>query len=168
MTDDQRILLANCLDQPADDHSRLILAENLREYGDERLERLGRFIWAGVTLARYRGKEPADEGWFFDAIQTRDETAKAVCEWVSSGLGWGDWPCAWDTDAAFPDRVTYSLIPKRNGRGPARSRYADKHRRQLVFERGMLHTIRLPLAELIQWAEPLLLMWPVERFEPID
>lgn len=168
MSDDIRVMLAACLDLPAADDRRLVLADALRESGDETLERFGRFLWAGVTLARYRGHEPADEGWFFDAIRERDDTAKGVCEWVAQGLGWSDWPCGWDTDAEFPDRVTYSLIPQRNGRGPARSRYADHNRRQLVFERGMLHTVRLPYAELLEHAESALHGWPVHRFEPLD
>jgi hypothetical protein len=168
VTDDIRTMLAACLDHPAADDKRLVLADALRESGGDTLERFGRFLWAGVTLARYRGHEPADEGWFTDAIQTRDDTAKGVCEWVTQGLGWGDWPCGWDTDAQFPDRVTYSLIPQRNGRGPARSQYADRDRRQLVFERGMLHTIRLPYAELLEHAESALHGWPVQRFEPLD
>lgn len=168
MTGDLRTMLAACLDQPAADDTRLVLADAMRESGDETLERFGRFLWAGVTLARYRGHEPAEEGWFFDAIRERDDTAKGVCEALAKGLGWGDWPCGWDTDAEFPDRVTYSLIPQRNGRGPARSRYADHHRRQLVFERGMLHTIRLPYAELLEQAENALHGWPVHRFEPLD
>lgn len=168
MTGDQRTMLRNCLEQPTADDARLVFADALRESGDAQLEVFGRFVWAGVTLARYRGHEPAEEGWFFDAIGERDATAKAVCEWVSSGLGWGEWPCGWDTDAECPDRVTYSLIPQRNGRGPARSRYADHHRRQLVFERGMLHALRLPLAELLEHAESALHAWPVQRFEPLD
>ncbi|VTT97593.1 unnamed protein product [Gemmataceae bacterium] len=46
-------LWAACLADPADDTARLVLADLLRESDDPDQQARGRFLWAGVTAARW-------------------------------------------------------------------------------------------------------------------
>ena len=108
MTDRESLLCA-ALDQPADDTSRLVLADFLREQPDPGDVALGRFLWAGVVASRYRSANVIEDAEFYTALAELSAVASDgwPARWLSSlGLGPsplapGDW--AWDN---VGDRLT--------------------------------------------------------------
>ena len=127
---DRDALLAVCLNGPADDHARLILADAL----DENVEgELARFVRAGVTVARFADVDLIDSPDYYAALGEIADVAGTgePARWVAAlGLGPsllapGDW--GWDNAA---DRVTVRV-------GAARG----------VFARGLLTELELSLGE---------------------
>ncbi|MDY3561837.1 TIGR02996 domain-containing protein [Gemmata sp. JC673] len=170
---DRAAFLAAILDHPADDTHRLVYADALRESPRPFDREHGRFLWAGVTLAGYRGSEPATDGTFFDAVREQTESAPPVlAAQVKRLRGW-DWPeCAWDNDAAAPDRVTVTRVPEPVPGESPRERQTRRRRRTLgpavIWERGCVTAVRLALREWITEGGAYLARCPIERAELTD
>jgi uncharacterized protein (TIGR02996 family) len=165
--------LADILANPADDNPRLAYADWLRER-DDPFDRLhGRFLWAGLTLARFRGKEAVEDGMFFDAI--RDQTASAVRVLgvqLKHLLGWSEDDWNWDNEADAPDRITAAKLPPKVA-GENRRQRQDRRRHQgprnaVVWERGCVTGVRLPLVTWATRAEWLFTHCPLERIELLE
>lgn len=148
-------LWAACLDQPADDTLRLVLADLLRESHDRDEQARGRFLWGGVTAARLStGGDLIDDPHFFAAQAELSAVAAAghPARWLSD-LGVGPAPLArsdwlWDVDR---DRVTVRI-------GDVTGTYA----------RGMLAEVAATLEQWLAVAGPALAAWPVERVAVTD
>ncbi|QJW99874.1 TIGR02996 domain-containing protein [Frigoriglobus tundricola] len=149
--DDRTALLANVLNDPADDTARLVLADWLEERGESVF---GRFIRAGVVAARFRGAELIDDPDYYAALKTLTDltTASHPALWLSAlGLGpsrlaFGDW--SWD---GAGDRVTVRI-------GAALG----------VFSRGMLAELDVTLQLWHAVAPFALAAWPIERVRATD
>lgn len=166
MSTDRATFLAHCLDQPADDITRLAYADFLREQDNPATAAIGRFIWAGVTLSRFRGTEPFTDGEPFQASAELAETAVGVLGGqLKALLGWEWEHMTWDTDPAAPDRITVTVLPK-SIRNHKRKRAANCP--AAIYERGMLHTLRLSLGYFRDVADGVLASCPLNRFEALD
>jgi uncharacterized protein (TIGR02996 family) len=175
---EREILLGNCLARPGDDAARLVYADYLRIEQDSPL---GRFVWAGVTLSRYRGSEPVGEGDFFDAQRELEASAPTILSSQLNALfGWL-WPdVLWDTSSEKPDQVfAASIAPTdphepflqggyrlRHDQGERTAR--SRNRPAAIYERGMLHTLRLPLARWREVARAVLSVAPLACVELLD
>ena len=165
--------LAHIHAEPDEDTHRLVYADALRESDDPFDRAHGAFIWAGVTLVQFRGHEPATDGMFFDAVRAQADAARRVIgAQVRALFTWPDANWAWDNDASVPDRCTARLLPPAVGTETASER---RGRRQnparapaAVWERGMIHTLRLPLADWVRRAEAVFGRCPVRRVEVLD
>jgi uncharacterized protein (TIGR02996 family) len=150
---DREALLAAVLADPADDTARLVLSDLLRESDIPGDQALGRFIWAGVTAARFRDEEMILDPLYYTAQQ---EIAEVTSEgwpavWLSlifgitsiRQVGW-----AWDSTV---DRVSVRLG---NFTG--------------IYLRGMLHELAVPG---LQWglsASAALASWPLTTGTILD
>ena len=145
------VLLANVLNDPADDTARLVLADYLEEHGEEPF---GRFVRAGVVASRFRGAELIDDPDYYRALRTISDIATAghPARWLAAlGLGPspltpGDW--AWDNAG---DRVAVRIGSSAG-----------------VFARGLLSALELPLGEWCAVAVPALTFWPIESVRASD
>jgi len=164
---DRATLLAHCLAQPADDTARLVYADHLRESDTPAVRQLGRFVWAGVTLSRFRGTEPVTDGMFFDAARDLEETGpRALAAQLKAVLGWEWERVAWDQDAYKPDRLTAAHMPDWVGGKSLLPRHTVGPR--AVYERGMLCGLRLTFAEWRRVGAAVLAVCPLERIEVLD
>lgn len=173
---DRSTLLAACLDSPADDTARLVYADWLREQDNPATQALGRFIWAGVTLAGFRGSAPVEDGMFFDAQKELNETApRVLAAQLKTVLGWEWEKTVWDSGDKKPDEVMasrfhdsapggYRMHPGNVRRG------ADAIKRLpcVTYSRGMLCGLRLTLATWREVAASVLAACPLERVEVLD
>lgn len=165
---ERELLLQNCLDDPASDDPRGVYADFLREADDP----LGRFLWAGVTLARYRGTEPVADGTFFDAQKERSETtAYVVPLQLDQLLGWKWRDLIRDADDKVCDRTHVSHLI--HAPGAVRDRMRNGWAKigalpAAVYERGMLTALRLPLARVREVVGAALACCPLERVEVLD
>lgn len=149
--DDRIALLANVLNNPADDTARLVLADWLEEHGEEAL---GRFVRAGLVAARFRNEELIDATEYYDALDTISNvvTGGEPAQWLSAlgigpaPLGPSDW--IWDNAA---DRVTVRIGATAG-----------------VFTRGLLSELTTPLADWLAIAPRALETWPIERATVTD
>ncbi len=157
------------LHNPAEDTHRMGYADLLRE-SDDPFDRLhGRFLWAGLALSGIKSRpEPEGDGVFVSACNELAETALQVLSvqlahlmmWVA-----GQW--AWSNTF---DTVTASGLPKVGGEStrlrnlPRRGRV----RESVVWERGMVHTLRLTRAQWRAGAEGFLRQCPIECVEILD
>ena len=136
------------LENPADDTARLVLADLLRESDDPDDRALGRFLWAGVTAARFRGDRVIDDPLYYAAQREIAAVASAgyPARWLCS-LGAGPVPADrdWGWDSTF-DRVTVRV-------GGVAG----------VFTRGMLAGLSLPLGDWYAIAPAALASWPLEQ-----
>jgi uncharacterized protein (TIGR02996 family) len=167
---DRESLLAACLDQPADDTARLVYADYLREQGNTATQAIGRFIWAGVTLATFRGNEPVGDGMFFDAQKELNTVATQVMGAQLKPIIGCDW--GWDqTDSARPDLLTATVLPKympqpdsiRRSRRRVGGQYPGA-----TYERGMLTGLRLTLKNWHLLAGNILTTCPLEFVEVLN
>jgi uncharacterized protein (TIGR02996 family) len=173
MSTDRAALFAACLNEPADDTARLVYADFLREQDDPVTQAIGRFVWAGVTLAGFRGHEPVGDGMFFDAQRELNAVAPTVlAAQLGHLLGWKWEHTGWDQGIEHPDRVTGGVIPPATG---APRRVLSQMRRTranagpgVLYERGMLTAVRLPLAEWLGHASGLLAAAPLQRVDVLD
>lgn len=173
---EREALLAAIRADPADDTPRLVYADWLREQPGEYDRALGRFVWAGVTLARFRGREVVEDGMFFDAIRDQTESAPRVLDVQARYLfGWDrlttEW--AWDNEAAAPDRITLASIPPKSEVPLTRRELRERRRTRLpepalIWERGFVAGVRVPLYQLFHDAGRFLRACPVERFEAVE
>ena len=146
LVDDREALLANVLNDPADDTARLVLADWLEEHGEDPF---GRFVRAGLVAARFRSEDLIDAPDYYDALDTISGvvTSGEPGRWLSalgiglSPFGLSDW--AWDNAA---DRVTVRI-------GAVTG----------VFTRGLLSELVLTLADWRTLAPHALAAWPIER-----
>ncbi len=151
---DRDSLLAAILDNPADDTTRLVLADLLRESEIPEQQALGRFLWAGMTAATFRDDDLIEDQLYYTA------QAELVAVTVASH------PAQWLTAI---------------GVGPATLTKRDwfwdcKHDRVTVrigdvignFARGMLSELAITLAEWYTVAEKVVAAWPIERVTTTD
>ncbi len=178
MTTEERAgFLAAILNEPTDDMARGAYADALRESEgpfQRKFDHLhGRFIWSGITLAKFRGMEPADDGMFFDAIKEQSETARQVIRVQARHL-LGDGPSewAWDNYPDAPDRVTARLIPPavegETTRNRRLRRRAPRPTPTITWERGCVMGMGLTLARWLEVAATVLACCPLECVEIID
>jgi uncharacterized protein (TIGR02996 family) len=147
-------LLRTILDSPDDDTARLVLADYLREQPDPADVALGRFLWAGVTAARYRSANVIEADEFYTALAELSAVASEgwPVRWLAalrlgpSPLTERDW--GWDN---VGDRVT-----ARVGRASGE------------FARGMLTGLTVSLVEWYVSGPVALAAWPVERVTVSD
>ncbi len=103
---DRAGFLNSILDSPADDLPRLVFADFLRESDDPADQALGRFLWAGVTAARFRNADLIDDLDYYTAHREIEAVTVAgePVRWLANlGLGvdpeleesWG-WECKYD------------------------------------------------------------------------
>jgi uncharacterized protein (TIGR02996 family) len=144
------LILAN----PADDTSRLVLADLLRESDDASEIARGRFLWAGVTAARFSNDDLIDDPLYYTAQQEIAAVSSAgyPAGWLAD-LGIGsksiekkDW--GWKCDH---DRVTVRL-GKIYG----------------IFSRGMLSGLSIGLVEWVQLAQSILTETPLQTATIIE
>ena len=145
---DQSALLEMVLANPSDDTTRLVLADLLRESEDAEDQARGRFLWAGVTAARFRGVELIEDPIYYSAQQEMWVIASAghPVRWLGK-LGIGSEPLregTWGWDSVH-DRVTVRV-----------------DHASAVFTRGMLATVNLMLTEWYQVAALVLTGAPLE------
>ena len=172
---DRAGFLTAILAEPTDDTARLVYADWLREQPGAFDQRHGRFMWAGLTLARFRGQEVVEDGMFFDAIRDQNDTAPDVlAAQLRRLLGWDrlttEW--AWDNDTDAPDRIhVVALPPKTEGE----SRAARQERRRnpvppptVTYERGCLAALRVTAAQWQASAPEILRSCPLERVELLE
>lgn len=144
--DDRAALLANVLNDPADDTARLVLADWLEEHGEDAF---GRFVRAGLIAARFCDEDLIDAPDYYGALDTISDVVASgePARWLSalgiglSPFGLSDW--VWDNAA---DRVTVRI-------GAVTG----------VFTRGLLSELVLPLADWRALAPRALVAWPIER-----
>lgn len=146
---DREALLAAILADPADDTLRLVFADFLRETDDPNDRMLGRFIWAGVTAARFGGHDLIDDPLYYTAQREIASVAGAArpAHWLSA-LGLGPRPFAprdWIWDSTL-DRVTVRSGPTVG-----------------AFTRGMLAELVIGLDDWYELGAAILARWPVER-----
>ena len=151
---DRETLLTAVLMDPADDTTRLVLADLLRESDDPELEARGRFLWAGVTAAQFREHEVIDDPLYYEA--QREITAAA-----SSGL-----PARWLAELGpafhFADSAswmwdnTLDRVTVRIGSWVG------------VYARGMLAELSVSLDEWSSIAAVALSRWPVDQVSFAD
>ena len=168
---DRDTLLANCLDQPTDDTARLVYADWLRDHDSP----LGEFVWAGVTLSRFRGHDPVTDGMFFDAQrQLNDVAPGAIGGQLQALFGWQWGDVLWDQGDQEPDRLTAVHIPLAHSNRAEHSRRVRGRPRvkamfpAAVYERGMLCGLRVSLARWREVAAQVLAVCPLERVEILD
>ncbi|VTT98982.1 unnamed protein product [Gemmataceae bacterium] len=152
---DPAVLWAACLADPTDDTARLVLADLLRESDDPDQQARGRFLWAGVTAARWsRDSDVIDDPLYYSAQRELAAVATAghPAHWLGF-LGVGPDPLTrtdWVWDATH-DRVTVRI-------GDTTGTYA----------RGMLAEVAVTLEQWLVMARPALAGWPVERVTVTD
>jgi uncharacterized protein (TIGR02996 family) len=151
---DAAALWAACLNAPADDTARLVLADLLREADDPDQQARGRFLWAGVTAAGFRDADLIDDPHYYAAQRELAAVATAghPAHWLAA-LGVGPDPLTrsdWAWDAAH-DRVTVRIGDTRG-----------------VFARGMLAELAGTLEQWLAVAGAALAAWPVERVTATD
>jgi uncharacterized protein (TIGR02996 family) len=151
---DATALWPACPDQPADDTARLVLADLLREFDDPDEQARGRFLWAGVTAAGFRGANLIDAPHYYAAQCELAAVATAghPAHWLAA-LGVGPDPLTrtdWVWDATH-DRVTVRI-------GDTLGTYA----------RGTLTEFTVTLDQWLALARPALAAWPVERVAVAD
>lgn len=151
---DRDVLLAAVLNRPDDDTPRLMFADWLGEQSDAGDQALGRFVWAGVTAAKYRAEELIEAVEFYTALRELTAVAAAghPARWLAA-LGLGPSPQAgrnwgWDNTA---DRVTVR-VGAANG----------------VFERGMLTRLRAGFDAWFYSARAVLGRWPLAWVDVTD
>ncbi len=165
---DRESLHAACLAEPADDVARLVYADYLRgDAGTKYAADLGRFLWAGVTLAGYRAADVDRDGPFFDAERELNATAPGVVLHQCHELfGWNRKLMGWDqSDTTAPDRCIVARILTGN---TGRKRHARSASEYAIYERGMLCGLRMRLADWRACAVAVLRACPLERVEVID
>lgn len=170
MVTERENLLASCLAEPADDTARLVYADYLREQDTPGTAAIGWFVWGGVTLSQFRGNAPVEDGMFFDAQKAVNDHAPGVMgSQLQALVGW-DWNhVLWDQAADAPDRLTCVEVPPKSSGGyrahaSSRARMAaNRNRSGAVYERGMLHSLGLPLAAWRGVATSVLTACPLER-----
>lgn len=148
---DAATFLAAILADPGDDLVRLVFADWLREQPDPGRVAAGRFLWAGVTAARYRGAPgPIEDDDYWLAVREMGEVERrAVPDALrAAGLRVDD---GWVSEAVA-DRVTV--------------RYRDGQR--AVFERGLVAGLRVGLGEWVAVADPVLARCPLGWVEVAD
>jgi uncharacterized protein (TIGR02996 family) len=144
---DRETLLAAVLANPAVDTARLVLADFLRESDDPAERALGQFIWAGVTICRFR-----------DEKVSANPLSRAAQKALSA-----------TTAAGFPARWISEL-----GLGPRQLIRGDWHRQRTrdkvtlrlgsvagVFMRGMLSELCVPQTNWYTVAPVALATWPL-------
>jgi uncharacterized protein (TIGR02996 family) len=147
-------LLDLILTNPADDTARLVLADLLRESDDASEQARGRFLWAGVTSARFRNDDLIDDPLYYTAQQEIAAVSSVgyPVRWLielgigskpSGGKDWG-----WDCNH---DRVTVRL-------GLSSS----------LFARGMLSGLSIGLAEWFKLSQRVLIETPLETVAILD
>ncbi len=148
---DRDALLANVLNNPADETARLVLADWLEEHDEEPF---GRFLRAGVVASRFRRVELITESEYYDALRTISDVASAgePAHWLAvlgigpSPLTERDW--VWDNAA---DRVSVRIGTTTG-----------------VFTRGLLSELEVTLGEWYTLASSALFVWPIERVRVSD
>lgn len=167
---DRETLLAACLDQPADDVSRSVYADWLRDNDSP----VGRFLWAGVTLSRFRG-QVVEDGMFFDAQKELNAVAPQVIGTQLKALfGWEWGDVLWDQDGDAADRLTAVHMPAKAKDGsprPSRTRNLPNVKKRFpaaIYERGMLCGLRIPMSPWRYYAERVLRCCPLDRVEILD
>ncbi|VTU00895.1 unnamed protein product [Gemmataceae bacterium] len=152
---DPAALWAACLADPTDDTARLVLADLLRESDDPDQQARGRFLWAGVTAARWsRDNDVIDDPLYYTAQRELAAVATAgyPAHWLGL-LGVGPDPLTrtdWVWDATH-DRVTVRI---RDTLG--------------TYARGTLTEFTVTLDQWLALARPALAAWPVERVAVAD
>ncbi|AWM38179.1 hypothetical protein GobsT_37110 [Gemmata obscuriglobus] len=168
--------LSAILESPADDTARAAYADWLREQPGA-FDRLhGRFLWAGLTLARFRGQEVVEDGMFFDALRDQAEAApEVIAVQLQHVLGWGwnatEW--AWDNETAAPDRIHVATIPpKVANETPAERRERRRSGRARTtaagYERGCLTWVRVRAKQWELAGEKILGSCPLQRVELLE
>jgi uncharacterized protein (TIGR02996 family) len=152
MTDREQ-LLVNCLNEPADDQARLVYADFLRESDDTFDNRLGAFIWAGVTMSAFRGQEVIEDGIYAKAAAELVEAAPAVMGTQLRAI-FGDASIAWPAWNNKCDVVTASPHVS----GPE----------QVIYKRGMLSGLKITLSRFREFAARVLAVCPLEHVEVLD
>ena len=172
-TTDRAGFLAAILANPADDMARGAYADWLRD-GDDAFDKMhGRFLWAGMTLWKFRGLEPVGDGMFFDAIAEQSESAaRVLAVQVKALMNWSWDRCAWENEAAAPDRVTVGAIQP-PVEGETRQQRRDRRRAggvnpAVIWERGCVAGLRLTLRRAWEVLPYVLAQCPVEWVEVID
>lgn len=148
---DRAALLANVLNDPADDTARLVLADWLEEHGEETF---GRFVRAGVTAARLHAADALDDPTYYHALATATEVTLTgwPAVWLSelgivpSPITPGDW--VWDSDG---DRITVRIGAESG-----------------AFTRGLLTELAVPLGRWYAVAQRALATWPLEGVRATD
>ncbi|MBA4190221.1 MAG: hypothetical protein C0467_19725 [Planctomycetaceae bacterium] len=146
---DRESLLASVLADPADDTTRLVLADFFREADDPETRARGQFLWGGVTAGSFREDELIEDRLYYTAQAEIAAVASAgfPAEWLAAiGIGPNplskrDW--VWDCTR---DRVTVRI-------GTVVG----------VYLRGMLSELSLALDEWYQVATAAMESWPIER-----
>jgi uncharacterized protein (TIGR02996 family) len=147
-------LLATVLANPADDTSRLVLADMLRESDDPEEQTRGRFLWGAVTTTRYTAADSIPDEVFRTALNEVNSIIEEgyPARWLSK-LGIGPRPLI---------RQDWRLKRKND-------RYAISiGASEGVFTRGMLSELFLPLGEWYELGENALVQWPLERIQITD
>jgi uncharacterized protein (TIGR02996 family) len=147
IVNEHETLLAAVLADPADDTTRLVLADLLRESDDATDRALGQFIWAGVTISPFREDRVIDDPLYYTAQKALAAVASAgfPARWLSAlGLGpqhlaKSDW--LWDNTL---DQVTVRMGGSSG-----------------VFKRGMLTDLCVPLENWYTAAPAALAHWPL-------
>lgn len=167
---DRESFLAACLANPADDTTRLVYADFLREAESP----LGRFLWAGVTLAKFRG-QVVEDGMFFDAQKELNDTAPTVlASQLKSLFGWEWETLVWDQCDTMADHLTVALLAQgqpggyRLHAGQAGRTARGQNNSAVIYERGMLTGLRLLLADWREVAAKVLAVCPLERVDILD
>ncbi len=140
-------LLATVLENPADDTARLVLADLLRESDDPYEQARGRFLWGGVTAARYRGQKFGEDQLYWIArkeLTTVADQGSPAMWLVSLGIGADRFAVGdrgWNSDY---DSVTVRVGPWHG-----------------VFTRGMLSELSVTFIEWYELGAAALARWPL-------
>lgn len=165
--------LAAILADPADDTARLAYADWLRER-DDPFDRLhGRFMAAGLALHHTRVPEENNEGVFFAAAREQNDTAREVIAvQVRHLLGWAEDAWNWENETAAPGRLTATLtadpVTGETVRQRQDRRRHPEPRPAVVWERGCVTGVRLPLTTWATRAEWIFAHCPLERVELVE
>lgn len=147
---DRTSLLNACLEQPADDLVRGVYADHLRESDDPHDVQLGRFIWAGLEIARLKNQpDPlAEPGWRAAACELDDTTSRVV-EGHLKTLFPGNKP-KWSWGSKWDEVEVAATVSGVNLR--------------LTYRRGMVAAVQCPITVFEDVAAAVLPVCPVERF----
>jgi uncharacterized protein (TIGR02996 family) len=148
-------LLEMILANPADDTYRLVLADLLREMNDPSEEARGRFLWAGVTAARFRDVDVIDDPIYYMAQMEIE--AVAIAGYPSRWLGeLGIGARKLEAGASWGWGSVYDRVTVRIGKSTS------------IFARGMLTQLNTTLAEWYQVASQVLNCAPLETVDIAD
>ncbi len=147
-------LFTSVLENPADDTTRLVLADLLRESDDPHEQARGRFLWAGVMVAHFnRETNPTDPICRSALDEITASTKQGYPARCLSLLGLGPSPFSIKD---WPWEITLDQIAVRCGQYEG------------VFTRGMLSELTLTLGEWYEVGTKALALWPLDRIVITD